>query len=184
MFDAAGVPHRALASGVDEAPVKAALLADGVSPRDLADALAELKAVKVSLTAPGAMVLGGDSVFALADGTLLDKPESRDEAAEHLRAMSGGVHSLWSAAVIAENGRAVWRHVERAKLSVRPLSDAFIARYLDQEWPEITGCVGCFRMEAMGVQLFDRVDGDHFTILGLPLIPVLSYLRLRESLPA
>lgn len=183
MLDAAGVPHRALASGVDEAPVKAALMTDGVSPRDLADALAELKAVKVSLSAPGALVLGGDSVFALADGTLLDKPENRDEAAVHLRAMSGGNHSLWSAAVIAENGRAVWRHVERASLSVRPLSDGFIERYLDHEWPDIAGCVGCFRMEAMGVQLFDRVEGDHFTILGLPLIPVLSYLRLRESLP-
>ncbi len=122
----------------------------GATPRDLSDALAEMKAVKVSANAGPVPVLGSDSIVALADGTLLDKPESREEAAEHLARMSGGSHELWSAAVIAEHGRPVWRHVERAKLHVRPLSGAFIDRYLDQEWPAISGCVGCFRIEGRG----------------------------------
>ncbi|HEX8388606.1 MAG TPA: nucleoside triphosphate pyrophosphatase [Sphingomonas sp.] len=176
MLAAAGVPFEAVAAGVDEDAAKAAL--SGVGPRDLADALAELKALKVSAREPAALVLGSDSVVALDDGTLLDKPGSRDEAAEHLRRMSGRVHELWSAAVLTEGGRAVWRHVERAKMSVRPLSYSFVERYLDAEWPAISGCVGCYRMEGPGVQLFERVEGSHFTVLGLPLIPVLAQLRV------
>ena len=176
MLAAAGVPFEAVAAGVDEDAAKAAL--SGVGPRNLADALAELKALKVSAREPAALVLGSDSVVALDDGTLLDKPASREEAAEHLTRMSGRVHELWSAAVIAEGGRAVWRHVERAKMSVRPLSYSFVERYLDAEWPAISGCVGCYRMEGPGVQLFHRVEGSHFTVLGLPLIPVLAQLRV------
>ncbi|WP_294272059.1 nucleoside triphosphate pyrophosphatase [uncultured Sphingomonas sp.] len=182
MLDAAGVAYEALPARVDEAGVKAAMA--GASPRDLSDALAEMKAVKVSANAGPVPVLGSDSIVALADGTLLDKPESREEAAEHLARMSGGSHELWSAAVIAEYGRPVWRHVERAKLHVRPLSGAFIDRYLDQEWPAISGCVGCFRIEGPGVQLFSRIEGSHFTILGMPLLPVLGYLRERDWMPA
>lgn len=182
MLDAAGVAHQAVSSGVDEEPVKAALIAAGAGPRDLADKLAELKAVKVSSRLPGALVLGGDSVMALADGSLLDKPVSRENAADHLRRMSGGTHELWSAAVIAQDGASVWRHIERARLRVRSLSEAFIEQYLDAEWPAISGCVGCFRIEALGVQLFSRIDGSHFTVLGMPLIAVLDYLRTREVL--
>jgi septum formation protein len=182
MLDAAGVPHEAVAAQVDEAAAKASLLADGISPRALADALAELKALKVSSLAPGALVLGGDSLVALDDGTLLDKPVSRDQAGEHLRRMSGRTHDLYSAAVIAEGGRAVWRHVDRARLHVRPLSEAFIESYLDREWPAIAGCVGCFRIEGPGVQLFSRTEGSHFTILGMPLLPILGYLRERAVL--
>jgi septum formation protein len=180
MLDAAGVDYVAMPARVDEDGVKAAMT--GRSPRDLADALAELKAVKVSQAHPGALVLGSDSIVALADGTLLDKPVDRDDAAAHLRAMAGGAHDLWSAAVIAENGRPVWRHVERARLYVRPLSAAFIESYLDREWPAIAGCVGCFRIEGPGVQLFGRIEGDHFTVLGMPLLPVLDYLRVRGEL--
>lgn len=182
MLTDAGVPFTPMAAMVDEESAKQAL-AD-LSPRDLADALAELKAVKIATQVPGALVLGSDSLVALADGTRLDKPVDRDEAARHLRAMSGGVHDLWSAAVIAENGRAVWRQVDRARLHVRPLSDAFIDRYLDAEWPAIAGCVGCFRVEGPGVQLFNRVEGSHFTILGMPLLPVLGYLRERKVMAA
>jgi septum formation protein len=177
MLEAAGVPFEAVAARVDEEAAKAALA--HLSPRDLADALAELKAVKVSRARPGDLVLGSDSLIALADGRRLDKPESREEAAEHLRAMSGGTHDLYSAAVMAEGGSAVWRHVDRARLHVRVLSDAFIAAYLDAEWPAIAGCVGCFRVEGPGVQLFSRLDGSHFTILGLPLMQVLDYARVR-----
>ncbi|HEX8553606.1 MAG TPA: nucleoside triphosphate pyrophosphatase [Sphingomonas sp.] len=181
MLDAAGVAFEALPAGVDEDAAKAAL-AD-LSARDLADALAELKAIKVSARVPGVLVLGSDSLVVLADGTRLDKPVSREDAAEHLRRLSGGVHDLWSAAVVAENGRAVWRHVERARLHVRPLSYSFIQAYLDVEWREIAGCVGCFRIEGPGVQLFDRIEGSHFTILGMPLLPVLGYLRTRGVMP-
>ena len=182
MLTAAGVAFDATFAGVDEDAAKAALR--DLSPRDLADALAELKAVKVSLRHPGRLVLGSDSVVSLADGSLLDKPESRDQAADHLARMSGARHDLWSAAVIAENGRPVWRHVEAAKMHVRPLSPAFIEGYLDQEWPAIAGCVGCYRIEGPGAQLFSRIEGSQFTVLGLPLLNVLDYLRTREVIPA
>lgn len=182
MLAAAGVPFEAMAAGVDEEAAKAALAGSG--PRDLADALAELKALKLSARVPDALVLGSDSVVALDDGTLLDKPASREEAREHLLRMSGRVHDLWSAAVIAEGGRPVWRHVERARLHVRPFSTNFVERYLDGEWPAISGCVGCYRIEGPGVQLFSRIEGSHFTILGLPLIAVLDYLRVRGVLAA
>ncbi|HVJ01806.1 MAG TPA: nucleoside triphosphate pyrophosphatase [Sphingomonas sp.] len=182
MLDAAGVPHEAVAAQVDEASAKESLLAEGIRPRDLADALAELKALKVSKMVPQALVLGGDSLVALDDGSLLDKPESREQAGEHLRRMSGKTHDIYSAAVIAEQGRPVWRHVDRARLHVRPLSEEFIESYLDREWPAIAGCVGCFRIEGPGVQLFSRTEGSHFTILGMPLLPILDYLRVRKVL--
>ncbi|MEO5495061.1 MAG: nucleoside triphosphate pyrophosphatase [Sphingomonas sp.] len=180
MLDAAGVAYAAEPARVDEDGVKAAMA--GRLPRDIADALAELKAIKVSQAHPGALVLGSDSLVALADGTMLDKPMSREDAADHLRAMAGGTHDLWSAAVVAEGGRPVWRHVERARLFMRPLSADFIDSYLDAEWPSIAGCVGCFRIEGPGVQLFSRIDGSHFTVLGMPLLPVLDYLRVRGAL--
>ncbi|WP_093666537.1 Maf family protein [Sphingomonas gellani] len=182
MLTAAGVPFSAESPGVDEDAAKASLA--GSSPRDLADALAELKALRVSARRPGALVLGSDSVVALADGTLLDKPQSREEAADHLRRMSGTRHELWSAAVIAEDGRPVWRHVEAARMHVRPLSYSFIDRYLDVEWPAISWCVGCYRIEGPGVQLFSRIEGSQFTVLGMPLLPVLDFLRTRAVLPA
>lgn len=182
MLAAAGVSFDATAAGVDEDAAKASLA--GAKPRDLADALAELKAVKVSLRHPGRLVLGSDSVVALADGSLLDKPDSREQAAEHLARMSGTTHDLWSAAVIAEGGRPVWRHVEAARMHVRALSPAFIRSYLDLEWPAIAGCVGCYRIEGPGAQLFTRIQGSQFTVLGLPLLHVLDYLRIREVIPA
>lgn len=178
MLDAAGVEHTAMRAGVDEESAKASLA--HLSPRDLADALAELKAVKLSRQHPQALVLGCDSVVALEDGTLLDKPESREDAVRHLALLSGQRHDLYSAAVIAESGQPVWRHVDRARMHVRSLSEGFIATYLEGEWPAISGCVGCYRIEGPGVQLFSRIEGDHFTILGLPLLPVLDYLRMRK----
>jgi septum formation protein len=180
MLEAAGVPFTAEPARVDEDAVKAGM--QGSPPRDIADALAQLKALKLSNVHPTALVLGSDSIVALADGRLLDKPVSREDAADHLRAMSGGEHAIWSAAVIAEQGRPVWRHVERARLFVRPLSDAFIQSYLDVEWPEIAGCVGCFRIEGPGAQLFHKIDGSHFTVLGMPLLQILDYLRVRGVL--
>lgn len=180
MLEAAGVPFMAVPPNVDEAAAKAGLT--GVSARDTADALAELKARKVSMNEAGALVLGSDSIVELADGTILDKPATRAEAEEHLRLLSGRRHKIHSAAVIAEGGRPVWREVDTATLFVRPLSDAFLQGYLDAEWPAIAGCVGCFRIEGLGAQLFARIDGSHFTVLGLPLLPVLDYLRVRGVL--
>jgi septum formation protein len=182
MLTAAGVPFEAVAANVDEESAKAAMRAEGVAPRDLADRLAELKALRVSHRDPEALVLGSDSVVALEDGSTLDKPADRAEAAEHLRRMSGKRHELISAAVMAVDGRPVWRVVDRAKMFVRTLSDSFIDSYLDVEWPEISGCVGCYRIEGPGAQLFSRIEGSQFTVLGLPLLPVLDYLRVRGVL--
>ncbi|WBH18124.1 Maf family protein [Sphingomonas radiodurans] len=182
MLEAAGVPFEAQAAMVDEDAAKASL--GHLPPRDLADALAELKALKVSQRDPQALVLGSDSLAVLDDGTILSKPNDRAQAAEHLAMMSGRRHDLVSAAVIAEGGRAVWRHVDKAVMHVRPLSYSFIETYLDAEWPAIAGCVGCYRIEGPGVQLFSRVDGSQFTVLGMPLLPLLGYLRERQLLGA
>ncbi|MCJ8159215.1 nucleoside triphosphate pyrophosphatase [Sphingomonas sp. LaA6.9] len=182
MLEAAGVAFDAMTPGVDEEAAKASLRAQGLGARDLADALAELKALRLSQRIPGALVLGCDQTLALEDGAMLDKAADRDTAAAQLRQLSGRTHSLYSAAVITENGRAIWRHVDRAKLSVRPLSDAFIEQYLDVEFATITGSVGCYRVEGRGAQLFTRIEGSHFTILGLPLLPLLDYLRTRGLL--
>lgn len=181
MLDAAGANYEALPAHVDEAAVKDALVAEDQPVRNIADALAELKAVKISRQVPPALVIGSDSMVSI-DGMLFDKPDGRDGAAAHLRAFSGKEMRLTSAVVVAEGGAPVWRHVEEARLLVRPLSDAFIESYLDAEWPAIAGCVGCFRMEGRGVQLFSSVRGDHFTILGMPLLPLLGYLRLRGAM--
>lgn len=182
MLTAAGVPFKAVSANVDEEAAKAAMRAEGVAPRDLADRLAELKALRVSHRDPEALVLGSDSVVALEDGSMLDKPVDRADAAEHLRRMSGKRHELISAAVMAIDGRPVWRVVDRAKMFVRILSEDFIQTYLDAEWPEISGCVGCYRIEGPGAQLFSRIEGSQFTVLGLPLLPVLDYLRVRGVL--
>ena len=184
MLAAAGVPHEAMAAGVDEDAMKAALRAEGVSPRTLADALAELKATKLSRRHPTDLVLGCDSTVAFDDGTMIDKAESREQQHDLLRRLSGTRHRLHSAAVICEGGAPVWRHVDSATLHVRPLSDAFIDSYLDREWPAIGQCVGGYRIEGPGAQLFARIEGSQFTILGLPLLPLLDYLRIRGVLDA
>lgn len=141
--------------------------------------LAEAKAASV----PGEWVIGSDSVVS-AGGRLFDKPRDRDEAAEHLRFFSGKEMRLTSAVALACGGRLDWSHAETARLQVRPLSDAFIADYLEAEWPEVGYTVGVFRLEGRGVQLFNRIDGDHFTILGMPLLSLLGALRTRGLLPA
>lgn len=179
MLKAAGVPHEAVAANVDEGAARQAFGAQGLKPRDLADALAELKAVRISQRTPGMLVLGADQMLAAEDGRLFDKPESRADAAAQLDALRGRTHRLLSAAVIAENGVPVWRAADEARLTMRGFSDAFRDSYLNQEWPAVSGCVGCYRLEGLGVQLFSRIQGDHFTILGLPLLPVLDFLRTR-----
>jgi septum formation protein len=177
MLDAAGVPHEAVAAGVDEESAKAALVAEGADARRLADALAELKAVKISRRYPVDWVMGCDQTLARDDGTLFDQPRGRDDAAAQLRALRGRKHRLTSAVVLAQGGVPTWRHIGVATLTMRDFSDAFLEQYLDAEWPAIAGCVGCYRLEAVGIQLFSRIEGDHFTILGLPLLAVLDHFR-------
>ncbi len=178
MLDAAGIVYEARPAHVDETSVTAALLAEGQPPRALADALAELKALKISQGHGEALVIGSDTIVSV-EGRCFDKPTDRAAAADHLSAFSGRDMVLTSAVVVAQHGQPVWRHVDQARLTVRTLSPDFIASYLDAEWPAIAGCVGCFRIEAMGVQLFSAIKGDYFTILGMPLLPLLGYLRDR-----
>ena len=182
MLEAAGVPFEARSPRIDEESLKAGLCGQGVSPRDLADALAEAKAVALSRREPEAMVLGCDQVAVAADGALLDKPGSLDGLRAQLGQLRGSTHRQLSAAVIAQDGRPVWRHVDEARLTMRSFSDSFLDRYLDAEGEAATGCVGGYRIEAMGVQLFSQIEGSHFTILGLPLLPLLDYLRTRAMI--
>ena len=184
LFAAAGIAHEAMAPGVDEDIAKEGLRAEGVNARGLADALAELKAMRLSLRHPADLVLGCDQTLSRDDDVMLDKPASREDAAEQLRGLRGRTHRLISAAVICEGGRPVWRHVDVARLSMRSFSESFLEDYLDAEWPAIAGCVGGYRLEGLGVQLFDRIDGSHFTILGLPLLALNDYLRTRGLLKA
>ncbi|PZU11912.1 nucleoside triphosphate pyrophosphatase [Sphingomonas sp.] len=184
MLEAAGVPFDAEAPGVDEEAAKAAFRADGLDGRGIADALAELKAVKISRRHPDALVLGCDSTVQAADGALLDKAESREESREQLLALAGTTHRLASAAVVAFAGQPIWRHVDVAKLTMRPFSEAFLDSYLDAEWPAIGGCVGGYRIEGLGAQLFARIEGSQFTIMGLPLLPLLDWLRIRGVIAA
>jgi septum formation protein len=183
MLRDAGVEVEAHPALVDEASIKASLVANKAKARDIADALAEAKARKVSRKFGNAMVLGCDQILVTAEGELLDKPESPDEAREHLVLLSGKTHRLISAAVICENGEPVWRIVDTAQMNMRALSPQYIGQYVAKYWEQIRHCVGCYRIEAEGAQLFASVSGSQFTIIGMPLLPVLDYLRLRGLLP-
>ncbi|HEU4651525.1 MAG TPA: Maf family protein [Croceibacterium sp.] len=179
MLGAAGVEFEVRPAAIDERVLEAGL--DGAGPGEVALALAEAKALSVD--GAGKPVLGSDSVVAVA-GRRFSKPASRAQAAEHLRFFSGKTMELHSAAAIATAGTIKWRHVALATLEVRTLSDEFIDTYLAQEWPEVSQCVGVFRIEALGPQLFERIEGDMFTVLGMPLLAVLGALRELEELPA
>ena len=184
MLSAAGVAYQTMPAHVDEVEVTAGLVAVGAAPERIADALAELKAVKVSLGCEGVLVLGADTVVVTADGALIDKPGSRAQAMAQLQRLAGATHRLVSAAVIARDGVPLWRATGTVRLTMRPLSDGFIADYLAAEGDDLLGCVGCYRIEGRGAQLFTRVDGDHFAVRGLPLLEVLDYLRVCGELPA
>jgi septum formation protein len=179
MLGAAGVEFEVRPAGIDERALEAEL--GDADPATVALALAEAKALSVE--GRGQPVLGSDSVVSVA-GERFNKPASRAQAAEHLRYFSGKTMDLHSAAAIAVGGHLRWSHVERAVLKVRHLSDDFIERYLIAEWPEVAQCVGVFRIESVGVQLFESIEGDMFTVLGMPLLPVLGALRELEELPA
>ncbi len=182
MLDAAGVPFEVVAARIDEESVRDGLRAQGLQARDLADALAELKARRVSAQRPGDIVLGCDQTLARDDGMMFDKPG--DALGDQLRALAGRTHRLYSAIVACEHGHPVWRHVDVATLTMRPLSDTFIADYVTREGAFARGCVGGYRIEGPGAQLFSKIEGSHFTILGLPLLPLLDWLRVRGLMPA
>lgn len=177
MLRAAGLSFETSPAHIDEEGLTAALQAEGQSPRNIADALAEAKAIKISSRLPGVIVLGADSVLALDDGVMLTKPDDKNDAKAQLRTMAGRRHRLFSAVVAARDGQAIWRHVDVAKLSMRALSDSFIDAYVEQNWDSIRWTVGCYEIEGAGVQLFDRVEGDPWTIIGLPMLPLLQWLR-------
>lgn len=176
MLTAAGVPFEIVTSPVDEGAIKDQLTSQGAGPQEVALELAKAKALAVSALHPERLVLGGDSIVSAAR-QMFDKPVSRDNAAEHLRLFSGQTLVLDSAAALAKGGVIIDHRSDNAQLNVRDLSELFIKSYLDVEWPAIAACVGCFRIEAVGVQLFESVTGSHFTILGMPLLPVLDMLR-------
>lgn len=184
MLQRAGVTLEAVPAQVDESSIKDSLIAANTKPRDIADALAEAKARKVSRKYPTALVLGCDQIVVTADGKILDKPVSPTDARAHLAQLSDKNHRLISAAVICEAGEPVWRVVDSAQMTMRQLSETFIDQYVANFWDDIRHCVGCYRIEAEGAQLFKSVSGSQFTIIGLPLLPVLDYLRLRGLLPS
>jgi len=185
MMRSAGLEFEIQPADVDEASIRRALAAQdaGLSPADVALQLAEAKAVAVAASRPSDLVVGSDQIL-VADGTVYGKAGSMEDARVQLRALSGRTHSLHSAVVLAEGGSIVWRHVAAAHLTMHPFSDAFLEAYLRAAGEAILGSVGCYHLEGPGVRLFDRIDGDHFTILGMPLFDLLRELRRRGLVTA
>jgi septum formation protein len=177
----AGVEFDVSPARVDEDAAKASLEAAGASPPDIAVRLAELKAQQVSRRSPGRLVLGADQIM-VCDGRMYDKPPDAAAAAEQLMALRGRWHEQISAACAVRDGERTWHHVDRARLYVRPFSEAFLQDYLRAAGPGALNGPGAYQLEAVGVQLFSRIEGDFFTVLGLPLLPVLDYLRSQGAI--
>jgi septum formation protein len=180
MLERAGVSFEVVTPTADEEAEKRKLIAAGTSPVEIALSLAALKAT--SVVESDCLVLGSDQVLEQEDGTMLSKPGSREEAREQLSALAGRRHQLHSAAVLAEQSEVTWRSVETVGMTMRPLTDSFIESYLDAEFNSVRHNVGCYRIEGLGAQLFEKVEGNHFAVLGLPLLPLLAELRRRGML--
>jgi septum formation protein len=181
LLRAAGVPFGVDVAQIDEAAVIESLTAEKAPARDVADLLAELKAVKVSVRHPQAFVIGADQVLSVG-AALFQKPGTLADAREQLRQLKGRTHVLSSAVSVAREGSVIWRSVAEARLTMRDFSDAFLDAYLADAGEDILGSVGAYHVEGLGIQLFSRIEGDTFTILGLPLVPVLDFLRLHGML--
>jgi septum formation protein len=176
MLEAAGVDIDVMPAKIDERAVEKTLEGSGASPEDVAQVLAEAKALDVSERNPGRLVLGCDQTLSLGD-ELFHKPKDMEGARAHLLKLSGKTHQLNSAVVLARNGEAFWRYVGVANLTMRKLDPAFIGRHLARVGPMALNSVGAYQIEGEGIQLFEKVEGDHFTIVGLPLLPLLRELR-------
>ena len=176
LLRAGGVDFVAEAAAVDEANVIESLVAEKAKPRDVADILAELKAVKVSARHPQAFVIGADQVLSLGS-EIFQKPADRDGARAQLMRLRGSTHVLSSAVCVAREGSVVWRMVDEARLTMRAFSDAFLEAYLVEAGEDILSSVGGYHVEGLGIQLFSRIDGDAFTIQGLPMLPLIDFLR-------
>lgn len=178
----AGIAFTAIPARVDETTLIESLLAEGARPRDIADALAETKTLKVALSAPpGTLVIGADQLL-VCEGRIFEKPRDRAEAAAHLAFLSGKRHELVGGVCGAVNGAIVWRHVETARLTMRQMDERAIGDYLDSAGDAVLHTVGCYQLEGLGAHLMSRVEGDLFSILGLPLLPVLDFLRAQGAL--
>lgn len=178
ILERAGISVEAVRPAIDEAEVKRALQADGASPFDCAELLAEMKAQRVAARYPGRVIIAADQMLVCND-IWFDKPPDRDHAQAQLLALSGKTHTLISAVVVFINGARTWHHVDSASLTMRPVSHDFVEHYLDSVGDTVFQSVGAYQLEGMGAQLFTRVEGDFFSILGLPLLPLLGYLRTR-----
>lgn len=177
----AGIEFTPLPARIDEEALRHSFTAEGLSPRDQADALAEMKALKLSNKHPQARVLGADQVLD-HQGQALGKAADKHELAQQIQALQGSAHKLHSALVVYEAGQPVWRHVETVRMHMRPLSDGFIRAYVDAHWDKVQYCVGGYRIEAEGIILFDRIEGDIFAIQGMPLLPFINWLTIRQEL--
>jgi septum formation protein len=179
---AAGLAFEVETPRLDEKAAKASLRDQGLQPRNQALRLAELKALSVA-RASADLVIGADQMLALA-GEVFDKPNDAGEAREHLLRLRGNTHELITAAVIAREGVVVWRHVDRPQLTMRAFSEAFLDLYLQRAGEVVLRSVGGYQLEGLGAQLFERVEGDYFSVLGLPLLPLLAFLREQGVAPA
>lgn len=178
LLRAAGLEVTAIPARIDEDAIKASLRAEGATPRDVADTLAEMKARKISERHPQTLVLGCDQVLALGQD-VFSKPSSPDAARDQLRQLEGKTHQLLSAVVLYDGCEPIWRHVGTARLTMRNFSETWLDGYVERNWDHIRHCVGGYLLEEEGIRLFTQIDGDYFTILGLPMLPLLDYLGKR-----